>query len=155
MKALRAVWASILWLFVILIPIQFYLAGHGAMEGAHAADKSIAVMKTAWDPHAAFGTLMLLISLLALLLALACRLPRRLLGLTAALFVFMIIQFFLPFLNDSASSRSIAALHGVNALIVTGLALAVAVPARSYLPMARAHAIAGEATPTELGATVR
>ena len=50
-----------------MIPIQFYLAGHGAMEGADAADKGIIPMKSGWDPHVAFGTLMLLVALLILL----------------------------------------------------------------------------------------
>ena len=59
--------------FAIRLPMQFYLAGHAAMEGAHAADKRILVMKTAWDPHAGFRTLMLLASLLILLAAVAAR----------------------------------------------------------------------------------
>jgi hypothetical protein len=148
-RALGYVWAVLIWLFIIMIPIQFYLAGHGAMEGAHAGDNSIVGMKSAWDPHIAFGTLMVLVSLLTLLVALAARLPRRLLGHAAALFVFMVIQFLLPNWYDSASTRWIAALHGVNALIVTWLAYMLARGTPPYLPIARFRRSAVEATTAE------
>ncbi|MGI8825244.1 MAG: DUF6220 domain-containing protein [Chloroflexota bacterium] len=148
-NALRSIWATLIVLFVVAIPVQFYLAGHGAMEGAHAADKSIAVMKTAWDPHSAIGTLMLLVSILILLVALSARLPRPVLGITAGLFVSMVVQFVLPLLNDSASTRWIAALHAVNALVVTGLTFMLMVRAWQYLPMRRStHAGAGTTTMT-------
>ncbi|HZT96461.1 MAG TPA: DUF6220 domain-containing protein [Chloroflexota bacterium] len=149
LRAFRVVWASLIWLFVIMVPIQFYLAGHGAMEGAHAADKKITPMKTGWDPHIAFGTIMVLVALLVLLAALASRPTRRLLGMSAGLFVFMIIQFVLPFFNDSAGTRWIAALHGVNALIVTGLAIGLLIRTRPYWPFAKpsAQVAAGGAAP--------
>jgi hypothetical protein len=70
-RTFRSTWSVLISLFLIMIPIQFYLAGHGAMEGAnvatHVGDKGIhirrTIMSTAWDPHSAFGTLMLLVSL--------------------------------------------------------------------------------------------
>jgi Family of unknown function (DUF6220) len=158
MKALRSVWASLIWLFVVLVPIQFYLAGHGAMEGAYSSDKAtagkpIVVMTGAWDPHVILGTLMLLISLLTLLFALAGRLPRRLLAFTGALFVLMIIQYILPLFYDSASTRAIAALHAVNALLVTGLAIDLAIRSRPYFPIARFSVEPGEPAPIESGAS--
>jgi hypothetical protein len=120
------------WLFVILIPIQFYLAGHGAFEYHNTAAKA---RTDAWGAHAGVGDLMLLISLLALLVALAGRLPRRLLIFAGALFVFMVIQLLLAVaFGDNTSTRWIAALHPVNALIVTGLGGMLAVRARQYLP---------------------
>lgn|GEM_PF-3715602 len=144
-RAFRVVWASLIWLFMIMIPIQFYLAGHGAMEGAHAADKGIRPMKTGWDPHASFGTIMLLVSLLVLLAALPARPTRRLLGMSVALFVFMVIQFVLPFFNDSAGTRWVAAFHGVNALIVTGLAMGLIIRTRPYWPFTKSEAAEAEA----------
>jgi|SRR5579875_3640679 len=137
MRAIRAFWALLAWLFLLAIPVQFYLAGHGAMEGAHAADDGTRVMSTAWDPHALLGTGLALLSILIVLMALAGRVPRRLLGASALLLVFMVIQFFLPFANDSAGTRPIAALHAVNALVVTGLAVSLALRSRQYLPFAR------------------
>lgn len=141
-RVFRPVWAVLIALFVVMIPIQFYLAGHGAMEGAHAADKKIVVMSSAWDPHAFFGTLMLLVSLLILLASFGTGLDRRLIGMSAGLFVFMIIQFILPFFNDSAGGRAIAALHAVNALIVTGAAIGLLMRSVPYLPFAGARALA-------------
>ncbi len=136
-NALRSIWATLIVLFVVAIPVEFYLAGHGAMEQAHAADKSATIMKTAWDPHIGLGMLMLLVSLLILLVALAARLPRPVLGITAGLFVSMVVQYALPLLNDSASTRWIAALHALNALIVTGLAFMLLMRARAFLPIGR------------------
>jgi hypothetical protein len=136
-RALRAVWATLVYIFVALIPVQFYLAGHGAFEGAHGSDKKVVPMTTAWDPHLALGDLLVLISLIILLLAFAARLPRRLLFLPGALFVFMVIQFALAQANGSASARGFAALHAVNALVVTMLAVWMAFRARVYIPMAR------------------
>jgi hypothetical protein len=142
-NVLRSIWASLIWIFIILVPVQFYLAGHGAMEGAHAADKAsdtppvFSVMPTAWDPHIAVGTIMALIVLLSLIIALAARLPRNLLWFNFWFFIVMLIQYILPFFNDSASTRPIAALHVVNALIVTGMAIGLGIRARQYLPIAR------------------
>lgn len=102
-----------------------------------------------WDPHAAFGTLMLLVSLLILLAAFAARPGRPLLGMTAGLFVFMVIQFFRPFLNDSASTRWVAALHGANALIVTGLAIMLVIRSRPYWLFAGSRAQAHPRTAAE------
>ena len=60
----------------------------------------------------------------------------------------MVIQFLLPNLNDSASTRWIAALHGVNALVVTGLAIMLAMRSRPYLPIVGS----GEAAPESVAA---
>jgi hypothetical protein len=157
-RVLRSIWASLIWLFVILIPIQFYLAGHGAMEGGHSTDQAsktppvLTVMPNAWDPHMAVGTIMSLIALLILIVGIAAQLPRRLLGFTAVFFVFMLIQFILPFFNDSASTRPIAALHVLNALIVTGIAIGLGIRARPYLPIARFRVESREPIGTEMPA---
>jgi hypothetical protein len=142
-NVLRSIWASLIWIFIILVPVQFYLAGHGAMEGAHSADKAsetspvLVVDPTAWDPHVALGSLMALIVVLSLILALVARLPRNLLWFNFWFFVVMFIQYILPFFNNSAGTRPIAALHVVNALVVTGMAIGLGIRARRYLPIAR------------------
>jgi Family of unknown function (DUF6220) len=156
-RALRSIWSVLLTLFLAMIPIQFYLAGHGAMEGSnvatHVGDKGIhisrTIMSTAWDPHAIFGTLMLLVSLLILLVAFGARLPRRLLGMTAGLFVLMVIQaIVLGAFNDSSSTRWIAAIHPVNALLIIGLAISLMVRGREYSPIARVRSMSGEPVAT-------
>src|SRR5437588_5052236 len=109
------------------------------MEGAHVADnvdKKIVPMATAWDPHVLLGTLLALIAILILLTSFGAGLPRELRIMTGGFFVAMLVQYILPFLNDSAGGRVIAAFHAVNALIVTGLAIGLAIRARPYLPVA-------------------
>lgn len=138
----RAVWVTIIWIFLILIPIQFYLAGHGAFEFHNT---TAAGRDTAWDPHRTLGDIMVLISLLQLLLGLAARLPRGLLFRSVGLFVLMVLQYVLAGLGDTVSTRFIAALHPVNALAITGLALGLVILSRPYLPIARFRPAATEA----------
>jgi len=140
-RVFRSIWAVLVALFVVLIPIQFYLAGHGAMEGAYSANCAdpsnnckAPLMTTAWDPHVLVGSLMALIAILILITALIGRPPRPLFQMSIALFVFMVIQYILPLWYESASTRWIAALHAVNALIVTGLAGSMLFRGRTYLP---------------------
>jgi hypothetical protein len=127
----RPIWAILTWLVVLMIPIQFYLAGRGAFAFHQAAASAREDM---WGPHALFGTLIGLVVLLALLIGLAARLPRRLLGFTALLFVLMLVQMVLAGFGDSASTRWLAAVHPVNALLLTGVAVILALGARAYLP---------------------
>lgn len=128
---LRSIWAVLIWLFLVMIPVQFYLAGHGAFEFHNASSTG---REDAWAAHAAFGSIMALVTLLALVFALAGRLPRQILIFSGLLFVFMIIQLILAGFGDSSSTRWIAALHPVNALIVTGLGIMLAMRARPFLP---------------------
>jgi|SRR5579884_836997 len=144
MRVLRSIWALLVWLFLLAIPVQFYLAGQGAMAGAHAADNGTKVASSTWDPHAMLGTLMGLLAILILLAALGGRVPRRLTVMSLLLLVFMVIQFLLPAFNDSGSTRAIAALHPVNALIVTGLAVGLAIRSRVYLPFGRGQEVVEE-----------
>lgn len=133
-RVFRSIWASLVWLVLLMFPIQFYLAGHGAFA-FHLA--SATGREDAWGAHALFGSLIGLLILLALLCGLAANLPRRLLGLTGLFFLLMLVQTFLAGLGDDASTRWIAALHPANGLILTGVGLLLAVRARPYLPISR------------------
>lgn len=130
-RIVRPVWAILTWLVVLMIPVQFYLAGRGAFAFHQVAASSREDM---WAAHAIFGTLIGLVVLLALLTGLAARLPRRWLGLTALLFVLMLVQMVLAGFGDSPSTRWVAAVHPVNALILTGTAVTLAIRSRVYLP---------------------
>jgi hypothetical protein len=132
-RAFRSIWALLTWLVVIMIPVQFYLAGQGAFAFHDAAASA---REDAWGAHAIFGTLIGLAVLLALLSGLAARLPRRLLGLTGLLFVLMLVQMVLAGFGDSSSTRWLAAVHPVNALILTGVAIMLVIRSRAYLPRA-------------------
>jgi hypothetical protein len=132
--ALRSAWTSIIWVFLILLPVQFYLAGHGAFEFHNA---SAAGRDAAWDPHRTLGDILLLIALIQLPLAFAARLPRPLLIRAVGLPVLMVLQYVLARLGDSVSTRFIAALHPLNALAITGLTIGLVILSRPYLPIAR------------------
>jgi cell division protein FtsW (lipid II flippase) len=130
-RIFRPVWAILTWLVVLMIPVQFYLAGRGAFAFHQAAASA---REDAWAAHAIFGTLIGLVVLLALLTGLAARLPRRVLGLTGLLFVLMLVQMVLAGFGDNASTRWLAAAHPMNALFLTGTAIALVVRSRTYLP---------------------
>lgn len=132
--ALRSIWTVLIWLFLLMVAAEFYLAGHGAFEFHNA---SAAARDDAWAAHAALGSLMGVVVILSLVVAGLGRLPRRLLILNAALFGFMLVQVNLPAYGDAASTRWIAAFHALNALIVTGLGAALAVLGRQFLRPAR------------------
>lgn len=133
-SAVRSTWVTIIYLFIILIAIQFYLAGHGAFEFHNA---TAAGRDAGWDPHRTLGDIMVLLSLLQLLLALAARLPRGLLIRAVGLFVLMVLQFVLAQLGDSVSTRFIAALHPLNALAITGLVIGLVIESRPFSPIPR------------------
>jgi hypothetical protein len=130
-RIFRPVWAILTWLVILMIPVQFYLAGHGAFAFHDAAASA---REDAWGAHALVGTLIGVAVLLALLAGFAARLPRRLLGLTGLLVVLMLVQMVLAGFGDSASTRWLAAVHPVNALILTGVAIMLVIRARAYLP---------------------
>jgi hypothetical protein len=130
-RVFRPIWAVLIWLVVLMIPVQFYLAGRGAFAFHQAAASA---RDDAWAAHAIFGTLMGLVVLLALLAGLAARLPRRLLGLTGVLFVLMLVQMVLAGFGDDSSTRWLAAAHPANALLLTGVAVMLAARSRVYLP---------------------
>jgi hypothetical protein len=132
-RIFRPTWAILTWLVVLMIPVQFYLAGQGAFAFHEATASS---RDDAWAAHAAFGSLIGLVVILVLLTGLAARLPRRLLGMTGLLFVLMLVQVALAGFGDSASTRWLASVHPVNALLVTGVAVSLAIRGRAYLPRA-------------------
>lgn len=138
-RGLRSTWVGVIYLILILIPVQFYLAGHGAFEFHNA---SAAGRDSGWDPHRTLGDILLLLSLLQLLLAIPTRLPRSLLVRAAGLFALMVVQYILAQLGDSVSTRFIAALHPVNALAITGIVIGMVIESRSLSPLARLRSTA-------------
>jgi hypothetical protein len=132
MSVARSAWAILVWLVLVMLPIQFYLAGYGAFSFTHGTSNQY---NDHWGAHALFGTIIGLVILLSLIAGLLSRLPRQLTGMTVGLFVLFIIQFVLGAVGDSASL--ISALHPVNALLITGLTMSLALRARAYLPFAR------------------
>jgi hypothetical protein len=103
-------WLAWLTLFVLLL--QVYLAGSGVF-GA-----------TSFQPHRMVGYLISLLVVLLLLMAIAARSSRRVLGLSALLVALAVVQIALVYLRTSAAFLS--ALHAVNALALMGLTAAIA-----------------------------
>jgi Family of unknown function (DUF6220) len=121
-------------------------AGFSSCPGAFSFHNARASGRdSAWDPHRTLDDILVLISLLQLLLALAARLPRPLLLRAGALFVLMIVQYTLAQLGDSTSTLWIAALHPVNALAITGIAIGIVIEGRAHLPIARIRPTAASA----------
>ena len=105
-------------IFLIGIPVQFYLAGRGVFGAG------------TYDAHKNVGDAMHAISILVFLVSFfgADMRNARDIGLGFALFVFMTIQAIIP----SFKHPEIGALHPLNALIVLGIAVHMLMRDRSF-----------------------
>lgn len=110
------------WLFVVGVLVQGYLAGAAMAQLGGSGD---------FSQHIAVGyTVMGILALVVLVFAIIGRLPRFHVGLSALLVILYIVQTSLPYAR--ASSPAIAALHPVNAMVLLGLAIVVAIRARRH-----------------------
>jgi hypothetical protein len=115
-------WAHLVaaWLFVVGVLVQAFLAGTALAQLGGTGD---------FGAHISFGySVMGLLALAVLVTALIGRVPRSQVGLSVGLFVLYIVQTALP--NARSTAPIIAALHPVNAMLLLGLAIAVALRAR-------------------------
>ncbi|HEX7171264.1 MAG TPA: DUF6220 domain-containing protein [Candidatus Limnocylindria bacterium] len=112
MQIWRYLFAAAAALFVVGVVVQVFLAGVGLFGAGDMAG------------HVDFGYLLSVVPLLPLLLAWPARAGGRTAALCAGLLVATQVQTFLPLLRDDAPL--VAALHPVNALLVFGLGLMVA-----------------------------
>jgi hypothetical protein len=117
MHVLRKIHGGLIHLFAAVLPIQFFLAGLGAFTTIH--DKKF--KEDNFGPHGAVGSLLGLIAILILLTALAGRSPGRVIKLSAALFVAMLVQTILG-VSGADSAPILGGLHVVNALVVVAIA---------------------------------
>jgi heme A synthase len=136
-RGVRDAWSTLIWIVLFMLPVEFYLAGYGAVSFTHGTTTT---RNNDWGAHMAFGSIIGLVVILVLITGLASRLPRQLTGMTVGLFVLMIVQFVLGVAGDSAPV--LAALHPVNALLITGLTMSLALRSRAYLPFGRFKAAA-------------
>jgi hypothetical protein len=107
----RTAYRLLITLFVLGVVVQFYLAGAGVFR-THGPGK--AVDSRAFDPHRALGDVLIILSLLVLLAALAARNGRWRFAL--ALVVLMVVALFVA----HASSWG-GALHPLIGLLIFGL----------------------------------
>jgi hypothetical protein len=121
-NALRAIYRYWLALLVAAIVVQIGSAGYGAF---YAADKSDPGPMTThqfehgFSFHGGFGTLIVLGGILALILALASRQPRRIKGMSAVLALLLVIQIFLA--SIGTATPAVGTLHPLNAFLILGL----------------------------------
>jgi hypothetical protein len=108
---------ALAWVVLVSLLLQFYWAGM-ALFGA-----------TSFEFHRTWDYLLAIPILLLLVLALAGRLGRRLIGLSALLVVLTVVQVMLPSLRSSVPL--VAALHVVNALALLGVSAAIALQGRA------------------------
>jgi hypothetical protein len=110
-RVISRVHQGLAWVVLAGVLLQFYLAGM-ALFGA-----------ASFEIHRTLGYLLVAPAILLLVLALAGRLGRLLIGLSVLLVLLTIVQIMLPSLRGSASW--IAALHPVNALALLGISAAI------------------------------
>jgi hypothetical protein len=128
-------------LFLLLVVVQFFLAGLGVFRAKPHDNKKL-FDSSAFDAHRAVGDLTVLVALLILIAAIVARERVRLSGL---LFGLAILQFILAIVGGDAPV--IGALHPVNGIVLAVIAHFLTRPARE----AEAPAAAGpptSATPT-------
>lgn len=130
MQALRTVYRYWLALMVLAIVVQIGAAGYGAF---YAADKSDPGPLTksqfdhGFDFHGGFGSIIILAGIVALVFALAARLPRRTILMTLVLAVLLVLQ--QVFASVGSGTPAIGVLHPINAFLILGLAGRLAVEA--------------------------
>ncbi len=117
MHTVRLAFIGVAWLFLACVVVQVFLAGLGVFAGAQN-----------FSLHREFGYVFGWLTLVLLLLALAGRLGRRWIGLSALLLVLFALQSVFVALREIVPA--VAALHPVNALAIFGAALHVAMRSR-------------------------
>jgi hypothetical protein len=122
LNALQAIYRYWLALLVAAIVVQIGSAGYGAF---YAADKSDPGPMTkhqfehGFSFHGGFGTLIVLGGILALLLALVSRQPRRTKIMALVLALLLVIQVLLA--GIGTGTPAVGTLHPLNAFLILGL----------------------------------
>lgn len=147
-RALARVHYFLAGLILLAVVTQFFLAGLGVFGGTTSklpSDSHKFAEVSTLDPHRALGSIIIPAALLLLLAALVARLPSRDAALAGGLFLLTILQAILAGLGADTAAV-FGALHGLNALLVLGLAAHVFLRARAYAasPAAAAGRTAGE-----------
>ncbi len=112
-KAIAALHSGLAWVILVAVGMQFFLAGLGLFGAA------------TLQPHRMVGSIIIPVTLVLFLLALAGRLGGAAIGMSAVLFVLTVVQSMLP-----RGPALIAAFHPVNALVILFVARALALRGR-------------------------
>jgi hypothetical protein len=115
----RIAYSLVAWLFAAAAIIQIYLAGLGVFT------------VNGFEQHRNVGYAIGILGLILLVLSFAAKMPVRVIGATALLFVLMIVQSVLVFMKTD--QPNIAALHPVNGFIIVLLAVWIAWKTLQYI----------------------
>jgi hypothetical protein len=111
-------------LLFLAIVVQVGFAGYGAFNAIDLADKDKTVTKktieNGFDPHGLVGTIVIVIMILLVLAALAGRVERMMVRISAVLLVLGLLQWLFAYLGTK--SAPLGFLHGINALLIYGAA---------------------------------
>jgi hypothetical protein len=119
----RVCFALVAWLRAALVVTQVFLAGLSIFAGAQN-----------WSIHEGLGWALQLPMLALLVLAPIARLPWRTMGLTLLLLLLYLAQVLLVIVPRQVGAPAVSALHPVNALLIFGVALALARQAFQFFP---------------------
>jgi Family of unknown function (DUF6220) len=118
---MRWMYAVLAWLTLGAVIVQFFLAGLGVFAGF-----------SNFEAHQMLGYTLLFVMLLDFFVALAARLPWRLIGLAALLPVLVLLQsIFVELWHDGATT--VAALHVINGLAIFSFSGFLATRAPRYI----------------------
>ena len=123
MEAVYRVWAAIVAAAVL---VQIGFAGYGAFYVAHKVDDAPVNDDTfmdGWGMHAGFGYLVVLLSLVFVLIALAARVGRPRVLRTLGLLGLMILQVLLAWFGFEIPF--IGVFHPINAFLILGLSASI------------------------------
>jgi hypothetical protein len=128
----RAAQPWVAWLFVACVIVQVFLAGLGVFDSP-----------TQFVTHREFGYLFGWLVFVLLALAIAGRMGRRMIGLSALLIVLFILQS--VFVAFRTSQPALAALHPVNGFLIGLVGIVLAREGRALVQSARAATAAPQA----------
>jgi small-conductance mechanosensitive channel len=115
----RAAFRSLAAVLFVAVVVQVGLAGYGAFHAVHAADHRSISKKTidnAFNPHIALGYIIVIAMLVLLIVAVAGRLGKGMIALTAGILALGILQAVLGIASES--TPAIGPLHTINALAI-------------------------------------
>jgi Family of unknown function (DUF6220) len=140
-EAVYRVWAAIIAAAVL---VQIGFAGYGAFYVANKVDDAPVNDDTfmdGWGLHAGFGYLVILLSLVFVLIALAARVGRPRVLRTLAVFGLLVLQMLLAWFGFEFPF--IGVFHPINAFVILGLSGSIAYDA--WRGRSRVEAVAPEA----------
>ena len=132
MALARIGYVALAWLFVLGVAIQFFLAGLGLPE---LGGESL-------DPHEAFGHALTIVSVVLLLLTVAGRMGRLLIGLSVVLFLLVFFQSL--WADEDLDPMALRSLHVLGGLVIFVLG--------HYLAQQATRLVRGEAAAGARGA---